>query len=151
MIINMYTIITDRVFWIYFIVVLFFLIIGSELIVTSNDENLISITILWIVSNLALLIIVYYAHEYYYQQNTYWIFINALFIALLVVSTIWAGELGNNNAGPLRVMSGILILLGGLILYSLSNNEYDSYTIPYWISIGYLLLWSGFTLYVTLN
>lgn len=147
----MYTILTDRIFWIYFIVVLFFLIIGSGLIVSSNDDNLISITILWIISNLALLIIVYHAHEYYSQQNTYWIFINVLFILLLVLSTIWAGELGNNNAGPLRAMSGILVLLGGLILYSLSNNEYESYTIPYWISIVYLLLWFGFTLYVTLN
>lgn len=146
----MYTIITDRIFWIYFIIILFFLIIGSGLIIVSNDVNLITITILWIISNLALLIIVYYAHEYYYENNRYWVFINALFIALLVIATIWAGELGNNNAGPLRVMSGILILLGGLILYSLSNDEYEKYIIPYWLSIGFLLLWLGFTLYVAL-
>lgn len=144
----MYTIITDRIFWIYFIVTIFFIIIGSGLIIASNDQNLITITLLWIVSNLILLIIIYHAHEYYYEHNTSWAFVNILFIALLIISTIWAGELGNNNASPLKIISGILILLGGLILYSLSNNCYDIYTIPYWISIGYIIVWLGFTLYI---
>lgn len=147
----MYTIITDRIFWIYFIVTLFFIIIGSGLIIASNDINLIAITLLWIISNLALLIIIYYAHEYYYDANASWLFVNVLFITLLIISTIWAGELGNSNAGPLRTMSGLLVVLGGLILYAISNNYYDNYIISYWISIAYILIWLGFTLYICIS
>lgn len=178
----MYFIIHDRVFWIYFIVTFFFIIIGVGSILASNDPNVIIISILWLLSNVSLMIIVYHASikwgpidpennsqicfvdsnaGCFDTGNRIWLFINVLFIALLILSILWAGELRNQDGGPLRTMSGILILLGGLILSALAsgrlNTEYfdifsaNIYNIPFWIAVSYLIIWFGLTLYVVIS
>lgn len=162
----MYVVIHDRVFWIYFIVTFFFIIIGVGSILSSTDPNLILISILWLLSNVALMILTYHASikwgpvdpnnnsqicfvdnnsGCFDTGNRVWLFINLLFITLLIISTIWAGELRNQDGGPLKTTSGILILLGGLLLCRLNNHIYS---IPFWVAIAYLIIWFGLTLYV---
>ena len=160
----MYTIIIDRIFWIYFIITLFFIIIGIGVVISSEGPYLIAISILWIIGNLALMIIVYHSHIFICENNimgincNYWLFINIIFVSLLIISTLWIGELYNSNSGNLKNMSGIIILLGGIILYKLSTldlkqetNNYslsEGTSISYWMLILYLIIWFGLTLYV---
>src|SRR5436190_7994445 len=99
-------IIHDRIFWIYLIITLFFIIIGVTSLIVSTDPYILSIIILWILSNIALLITIYHAslnwypEKLYYSQNSLntcavsqacdscfsgnnliWILINIIFIA----------------------------------------------------------------------
>lgn len=172
----MYDIIHDRVFWIYFIVTFFFIIIGIGSIITSNNDYMLIISILWLLSNVGLMILVYHASirwgpvdpnsdepqicvvdsnsGCFDAGNRVWLFINILFLALLIISVLWAAELGNTDAGPLRTMSGVLILLGGLLLCSLSSGSgfmYEVYIAPFWIAVGYLLIWVGLSIYTTIT
>lgn len=178
----MYFIIHDRVFWIYFIVTFFFIIIGVGSILTSDDPNFIIVSILWLLSTVALMIIVYHASikwgpidpednsqicvvdsnsGCFDAGNRVWLFINVLFIVLLIISILWAGELRNQDGGPLRTMSGIVILLGGLILAALASSRLDTeyfntfstniYNMPFWIAVAYLIIWFGLTLYVVIS
>lgn len=175
----------DRFFWIYFMITLFFIIIGVGAILTSDDPYVIVISILWLLSNVALMILVYHASinwsplnsdqqmqicfvdsdsGCFDANNRVWLFINVLFIVLLIISTLWAGELQNQDSGPLRTMSGILILLGGLVLCGLASGTLNDgetlfgrtftdhvYILPFWIAVAYLLIWFGLTLYVVLT
>lgn len=172
----MYAIIHDRIFWIYFIVTFFFIIIGVGSIIRSNDPYMLLLSVLWLLSNVALLILTYHASVQWAPRdpddddipicvidnnsgcfdagNRVWLFINLLFVILLIISTLWAAELGNTDAGPLRSMSGIMILLGGLLLCKLvsdRNFTYNVYITPFWIAVVYLLIWFGLTLYVILT
>ena len=137
---------------------------------------MIGLSIVWVLSNLALMIVVYHGSEIwgptdptgqnnmicvvdpnsgcFNAGNRVWLFINILFIALLIMSLLWAGELGNQDSGPLRTMSGVIILLGGLLLTGFIYSKIKAgtfYMIPFWVSVLYLLIWFGLTLYVTLN
>ena len=189
----MYAIIHDRIFWIYFIVTFFFIIIGVGAIITSGDPYLVIISILWLLSNVTLMILVYHASvrwgpvdpddiqicvvdsnaRCFDADNRVWLFVNVIFIVLLIISTLWAGELGNPDGGPLRTLSGVLILLGGLMLCAFATSKFNSnksfipfgesfsllgreftnamYSIPFWVAVGYLLIWFGLTLYVVLS
>jgi len=176
----MHAIIHDRIFWIYFIITLFFIIIGISSILSSNDPHMIIIAILWLLSNIILLIIVYHASikwspcdpndvntlicvvdnnsGCFNSDNRTWLFINVIFVALLIIAILWAAELGNPDSGALRTLSGVLILLGGLILlrviigknYLTQTND-SFYTLPLWMCVSYMVIWVGFTLYVTLH
>lgn len=167
----MYDIINDRVFWVYFIISLFFIIIGIGSIIVSNDPYMILLSIIWLLANVILMILVYHAStewgpddsticvvdsgsKCFEANNRVWLFINVLFIAMLIISVLWAAELGNPDSGPLRTMSGILLLLGGLLLCKLvdrkSAGEY-LYINPFWTAVVYLVLWFGLTLYVVLS
>jgi hypothetical protein len=187
----MQTVIHDRIFWIYFIVTLFFIIIGVGAIVTSNDPYLIIISILWLISNVTLMILVYHASVRWAPvdtddvqicvvdsnsgcfdpDNRVWLFVNIIFILLLIISVSWAVELGNPDGGPLKTLSGVLILLGGIVLCAFATGKLNYrecrpllgnldpkktglstiYTIPFWVAIGYLVIWLGLTLYVVLG
>lgn len=189
----MHAIIHDRIFWIYFIVTFFFIIIGVGAIITSNDPYLVIISILWLLSNVTLMILVYHASVRwgpvdtdeiqicvvdsnsgcFDPDNRVWLFVNVLFIVLLIISVLWAAELGNPDGGPLRTLSGVLILLGGLMLCAFATGRLNSqdcshilgnvdpqksvtsygnvYTTPFWIAVGYLVIWLGLTLYVVLS
>lgn len=163
-------IIHDRIFWIYFIITLFFVIIGMGSIIASRDPYMLIIAILWLLANVSLMIIIYHASinwgpideknglicvvdqnsKCFDPDNRIWLFVNVLFIVLLILSILWAGELSNVDAGPLRTMSGVLILLGGLLLYYVGLSRIR-YIVPFWISIAYLIIWFGLTLYVVLS
>ena len=84
-------------------------------------------------------------------DNRVWLFVNILFIVLLIVSTLWAGELGNVDGGPIRTMSGVLILLGGLVLAELAIDHYDFISLQFWMAVGYLIIWFGLTLYIIIS
>jgi hypothetical protein len=167
----MYDLLYDRIFWIYFIVALFFTILGIGYIITALDSYMLIIAILWLLSIVLLLIIIYHGSIYwspgppddpicvidrnsqcFQPDNRTWLIINLLFVLLLILSTLWAAELSNPDAGPIRTLSGVLILLGGLILCSLSTDHtYLTADIPFWSAVAYLFIWFGLTMYVTLT
>lgn len=142
----MYNVIDDRIFWIYVIITLFFIIIGVGLIISSNDPNLISINILWLISMLALMINAYYI----YNNNDSYIkiFIIIIFISLLIISVLWTGELWNKNDNQLLITFSILILLGGFILFSLRTEGNDINTTSYWASLIFVTIWLCLILYI---
>lgn len=172
-------IINDRAFWIYLIITLFFVIIGSTAILSSDDPHLIIVVIFWILANVALLILVYHASinwgpgdpclnkqicvidsnsGCFNANNRVWLFVNIIFVILLVLSILWAGELHNQNTSPLRTMSGVLILLGALVLCGLASTDftdtsfmYQVYNKAFWVAVAYIMIWFGLTLYVVLN
>lgn len=155
----------DRVFWIYFIITLFFIIVGVTLLAPGFDRSAF-ITILWIMSNLSLMLMVYHASLTWQPHTTIcvidtnsgcfkagnrvWLFVNVLFITLLIISAMWAGEFNNNTETYLQTTTGILMLLGGLIFFSLSNYEIDNVDsiIILCFSIFYLITWFVLTLYM---
>lgn len=167
----MYDLLYDRIFWIYFIVALFFTILGIGYIITTLDSYMLIIAILWLLSIVLLLIIVYHGSIYwspgapdsptcvidrnsrcFEPSNRTWLIINLLFVVLLILSTLWAAELSDPDAGTMRALSGILILIGGLTLCGLStNHSYLEATIPFWSSVAYLFIWFGLTMYIVLS
>lgn len=165
----MYAIIEDRAFWIYFVVTLFFTIIGVTIIAASDDYYLILIVLAWMFSNVLLMILAYHAsikwgpicNNKYYQicfldNNNHcfdpsyrtWFFINILFVLLLIVGVLWAGELINSDGSPLLTMSGVLMILGGLVLCNLVRENENKMLSPIAIAIIYLVIWFGLTFYV---
>jgi hypothetical protein len=142
----MYSIIDDRIFWIYVIITLFFIIIGIGLIVSSNDANLISINILWLISMLALMINAYYIYNE--NENYFKIFVIIIFISLLIISVLWTGELWNKNDNQLLIIFTMLILLGGLILFNLRIETNEINTISYWSSLIFITIWLCLILYI---
>lgn len=155
-------ILADRVFWIYFIITLFFIIVGSSLIVTSNIPHMFTILIIWTISIFALMIIVYkasikwgpsannvcfvdYDAKCFEPSNRVWSFINIIFIILLILSVLWAGELSNLDTSTIKSMSGVLILLGGITLAALIDQG------TFIITLLYLVIWFCLTFYVILT
>ena len=142
----MYNVIDDRIFWIYVIITLFFIILGVGLIISSNDQNLISINILWLISMLALMINAYYIYNN--NDNYFKIFIIIIFISLLIISLLWTGELWNKNDNQLLIIFSVLILLGGFILFGLRTEGSDINTISYWTSLIFVTIWLCLILYI---
>lgn len=171
----MYIVLNDRILWIYFIVTLFFIIIGLNLILTSSSIYSLILGVAWLFGHIALMFLVYYV-SLSWSANKMWLFINLVYIALIFMSLLWVQELDNIEHSYLRTMSGIIMILGGLLLLGLgiypqnhidaySQNEMDTYpqneiypqnrSTWYYDSImpgiAYLLLWFGLTLYVLFN
>ena len=142
----MYSIVDDRILWIYVIITLFFIIIGIGLIVSSNDANLISINILWLIAMLALMINAYYIYS---ENDSYFkFFVVIIFISLLIISVLWTGELWNKNDNQLLIIFTILILLGGIILFNLRIEHNEINTISYWSSLIFITIWLCLILYI---
>lgn len=127
-----------------------FIIIGLKFLVVANNENIIIISILWLMSIILLMIMVIHSSIAYYKNS--WIFTNALFLYLLIMSSFWAGEFNNNDDDSIKTISGILIILGGLLMCSLATNKFNNFfcTCIFWISVCYILIWFSLTLYVTI-
>ncbi len=160
-------IITDRIFWIYFIVTFFFIIIGVASIIRSNISNMLIITIMWILSNVLLLIVVYHASKRwgpggtdsqicfvdsnsgcFESGNRVWLVVNILFIVLLIISILWAAELNNTGNSLIRDISGLIMILGSLILFWLAVDTqqfsqciYDDFQLLSWIGIIFTIIW----------
>ena len=165
----MYSLLQDRIFWIYFIIALFFVILGIGFIISSNDPHMLLIAILWLLSAVLLLIIVYHGSIYwapgnidnlicvadndspcFEPSNRTWLIINLLFVVLFIIGTIWAAEFTNLNESS--IFSGVFILLGGLLLCALSTDyNYMTAEIPFWSAVAYLLIWFGLIMYVVLS
>lgn len=160
----MYGVVNDRVFWIYFIVTLFFIIIGIGSIMSTYNTHTVVLSVIWLLASIVLTIIIYYASLIWGPANPgvcvvdkdsgcfepdkrIWLFANVLFIIMLIISVFWASELNNPDSGPLRTMSGILLLLGGLIFIKLVHMH----SLAFWFTIVYLILWFILATYATLT
>jgi hypothetical protein len=165
----MYTIIDDRVFWIYFIIILFFDIIASWLILTSNTYHYTIITILIIVSSILLLITTYHISlllspnknndicfldrnsQCLAPTNRLWFIVNLLFIILIVLSVVWSAYFEETeNEIFFKAMMGIIILLISLIFCMYSYTITPSYSLPFWSAVAYTLIWFCITMYYVL-
>jgi len=92
----------------------------------------------------------------YYRRPTSgtWIMINVLFVAILVLATLWGAELGNTDGGIWRSMSAILVLLGGVLLTGLLNGHGIMANVlfaPFWVAIVFLLIWLGISIYSVIS
>lgn len=157
------TLVEDRVFWIYFIIALFFIIIGIGIITTSDDPQVIIICILWVISIILLLMITYNLSinlgptdtcvvdsnsRCFEPNNRVWLFVNIIFVILLVLSLLWAGELKNSEGSPLKTTSGILIILGGILLCYLSTDRNLLNIHITFASVAFVIIWLILSLYV---
>lgn len=147
----------DRIFWIYFIISLFFIIIGIKLIFESNILNRVIVSIPWIISNIILMILTYYITidscplilDYNKKNLSIFNFQTFLLVVLLIISTIWIGELSNPNENLLLKVTNILMLLGGLIIvcFGIKLKQFDICNILFWIFVTvYLFIWFIFAL-----
>ena len=82
-------------------------------------------------------------------KNRIWLYINILYIILLILSTVWATELNNVNAKGFLSCAGVIIILGGLLLSSHSGN--DIIYNPSIFSIGHLTIWICLSIYVAIK
>lgn len=162
-------VIHDRIFWIYFIITLFFIIVGFSFIVSSPDPNMLLVGFFWLVSNISLMIIVYDSciycgpldcenslvclvdvdRSFLDFNNRIWLFINILFVVLLILSLLWCGEFSHSSSSLLKPMSGILILFGGLILCFLATSRFNC--VSFFSSLSYLVIWFGLSLYISIS
>lgn len=163
----MYTIIDDRAFWIYFIIILFFDIIASWLILTSNIYHYAIITFLIIFSSILLLITTYHISlllspnknvcfldrnsECLTRTNRIWFIVNLLFIVLTFLSVIWSAYFTETDDEIFfKSMMGIIILLISLIFCMYTYRIAPSYSLPFWSIIIYTLIWFCIALYYVL-
>ena len=114
-----------RAFWIYFIITLLFVIIGLESLISASIP-IWTITF-WVLSQVFLMIAI--SESYKTSQNAVWI--NSLFIIMLIVSYIWTYEV-DSKENNLDSITGIALLLGGLILCT----RVKIYTIPFWALVA---------------
>lgn len=169
-------VIQDRNFWIYFIITLFFIILGIYSISSITGAPLYIISLLWTLSILALFVLIYYATTNWgavgslcdSQRSpkdfgkTMILFLNILFITILIFSVLWASEVNNTESSLSQSIYGILILLGGLLISKFSFGKYIKddtplpgspvetyleYTSPLFVSIIYILIWISLILY----
>jgi hypothetical protein len=140
------------------------MIIGVGSLLSSNDDYILSIIILWLSSAVALLIAVYHISLNWYPQNSasscfngnksVWVTVHVLFAIALVFSVIWAGQF-YESSGTLRSMSGILLIILGLTLITIASyckiSGFACFTVPFWCCFSYLLIWLGLTLYTIIE
>jgi hypothetical protein len=82
-------------------------------------------------------------------KNRIWLYINILYIVILILSTVWATELNNVNAKGFLTCSGVIIIMGGLLLSLHSGN--DIINNPSIFSIGHLTIWICLSIYVAIK
>lgn len=159
---------SDRVFWIYFIICLFIIIVGLIFIVKYTNDYYAALAFFWTLSILLLNLLVYYAawewspyiekqicafdteSKCFEPNNRKWLFVNLLFLIILVFSVLWAAELNNIENSPLCAVSGIIVLMAGLLLVKLSmGRAYKA--AGFWIGVLYLLIWLALTIYVVIS
>lgn len=146
----------DRGFWIYIIITLFFIIIGASLILRSKVPNSSFISILWSIANIFLMTLVYNVstcctiEENVCKNRTFWLVINSLFIILLLISTIWAGELSNRENNKVLKTTGVMMILGGIVVYKVTSDKIgfiNHCNLSSWVFVGYLFIWFGLLMY----
>ena len=161
---------SDRVFWIYFIVCLFIIIIGLIFIVRYDNSYYPALAVFWTLAMICLTLLVYYAasewspysdgqicvidnkSDCFDSRNRMWLFVNLLFVIVLIFSILWAAELNNIDNSPLCAISGIIVLMIGLLLVKLAVGRNDTYNVNgFWIGVLYLILWLGLTIYVVIS
>ena len=142
----MTVIIYDRIFWIYFIVMVFFLIIGLNFIITNTsltNSKAIIIGMFWAISIINIFIVIYFLTHYITYQatclesnNRSLLIINIIFILILILATIWTTDFK-------QPLLGVGVLIGSLIICAYS------YPFPFvfWLALTFLLLWLSITFY----
>lgn len=132
----------DRIFWLYFIIILIFIIIGGHTILCSRGQHAGVFLVIWILMNIALLIAVYCAVHVKRYNQAGCATINVIFITLLLLSTLFVDRLQYLN--KTSAIAGIFTILGALILIKLVIANRVSYIagIVYIVLALTLLLWS---------
>ena len=117
----------DRLFWVYFIIVLVFIIIGISALLSLNFYVLAA---LWVLLNILLLLAVYFLLRSCLTNCEYGV-VWCLFIAGLLLNLGWAIELGSAQSNTqIRDGLGILALGFGLVLTALACKQEGNY-LPY--------------------
>lgn len=145
----MYYAVADRIFWIYFLIILLFTIIGSYLIFSSVIAQPIFIFAIWIAINVGLLVMVYSAvniecYNGRWIPNKHHLFtrINLLFVILLLAGLLVVDRL--EQSSTIAAMAGIVALMGGLIFTRILANDGVSLA----AAVIYLVAWLILILYV---
>lgn len=132
-----------RVFWIYAMISIFFSVLGMLYLVEFTTKHTVWISVLWLLANIILTVLVYCVVsdiEPCFLDIT-WILANTVFVLILVFSVIWAGELSTDSNSALGVSSGILIVLGGLLLSSAASG------ISFFMGCAYVIVWISLCIY----
>lgn len=148
----------DRIFWIYCLISLFFTILGVVYLSQSGQYLILP----WILANGCLLYCAYVLSLAYapfsncsnielydekgciYKSSWMWIFVNLIYLAILVVSLLWCTEYSNEQAGLFRSTSTILVIIGGFALLALARNfekKYNYFSPFFWLIIAFILIW----------
>lgn len=146
---------TSRIFSIYLIISLFFVIVGLNFFFGTEFW----VPILWTLSNIFLLIIIYNfiinlnqsdsdnnilclvdTNNNCFKSNKNfrsWVIINALYLIILVFTTMWAVEKSQNS--ELTIPYSIVILILFFILYIFGYPH--SSPIIFWVFISNIVVW----------
>lgn len=154
-----YNILTDRVFWIYFIITLFFVIMGLYFIISLRGQYMIYVSIFWLSSLVILMVVIYHASinwgpdnvcvvdndsGCFEKSNRLWLLINLLFLIMLVLAVLWTCEFNNAQS---QIFVSIFILLCGLLLSGLFYRDTPYTTLPLIGTIIYLVIWVILSMY----
>jgi hypothetical protein len=144
-------ILSERIFWIYFIIALFFIIIGITSILSYSDNIL--ITVLWMFSNIFLFIIIYHImitwcpNGMCRKNDSLWIFINVLFGVILLFSVLWCGYFANKDSKVFVTIMSVIILLCGILLTNMCHKNYtinNTCPLSTLLCVGFIIIWLYF-------
>lgn len=150
----------DRLFWMYGLLTIFFTILGAVYLCGIGS----ALITLWVLSNLLLWYVIYVLAKTYMPwgwaplwttKNTWFLLIvlNLLYLTIMVVSLLWCAGY-NSQSGLFRVVSPILVIIGGLFLISLARysvGKYEYRSICLWSLIIYCGIWTVLALITTLT
>ena len=140
--------ISNRKFWVYFLIALFFTIVGISYISTYEIGFQPAILAFWILSNVMLFVIIYNVTEFWCSHNHQKVvrFSNVLYILILITSVVWTDSLNKKGNTGIENVSSILIILGGLLLFGIIPGNYSP--LAFWAGLLYLAIWTGLTFYM---
>lgn len=122
------TVISDRIFWIYFIIVVVITIIGASYIISFGTPY---ILLFWILANVVFLLAVYYINT---KEISYLV---SLFFAIILITTvIWTSEINGDQS--VQIVTTLIILLLSIYLAYVSyySNEFSLF-----LMIIYIIIW----------
>lgn len=153
----MYSILNDRVFWIYTIITLFVAIIGLVMLANINNYLL---TVIWLLSLLLLLIVIYHLSNHWCPNQSLciidpdsqcfrparrmWLIINLTYVVTLILMIVWVGEMANISFNT--VMFAVLLAILALFLLCLSYNS--NMIVPIYFSTALFAIWIIIALYL---
>lgn len=147
----------DRLFWIYFAVVLFITIIGTCLILSSHRRHSALLVVIWLLVNVVLLMTTYLAINICCKpdrlrptvgkivRSPFFVAINVVFAVLLVLSLVFVDRLDHINRTAL--FAGCLTLLGGLVIL----HFVSCHPLAFMSTVAFLALWLGLIIYVLIH
>lgn len=140
---------SDKIFYIYFVILFVITILGYTHIVKMNNNKTIVISILWLIINILLLIIFPTLEKIKILKNkkTYLYVTRIFFLIILVLQIIWISEIYSEDTKYVNlciIVVFILLLPYCILLYKYKKNW------SFFCSIFYILLWIFCILYFTI-